>query len=51
MAQALAQEEEVAQADFLAEAGAGLAADDDRLDFRQVAFLVVREIARRAARR
>jgi hypothetical protein len=41
VAEALAEEEIVAQADFLAEAGTGLAAHHGRLDLRQVAFLVI----------
>ena len=38
---ALAEKQEVAEVEFLAEAGAGATADDRRFDFRQVAFLVV----------
>ena len=38
---ALAQEQEIAEVELPADAGAGAPADDDRLDLGQVAFLVV----------
>ena len=43
MAHTLAEEEELAEADLLAETGTCLAADHHRLDLGQVTFLIVRE--------
>ena len=40
-ADALAEEEKIAEADLLAELRTGLAADNDRLDLGEVAFLII----------
>src|SRR5205814_8886946 len=42
-ADALAEEEKIAEADLLAELRTGLAADDARLDLGEVPFLIPRE--------